>query len=175
MSSQVVVITGLMASGKSTVAQAVAEKLPRSVHLRGDVFRKMIVSGRAEMTPEPSVEALVQLELRYRLACDSCATYATAGFNVVYQDVILGQHLEAVVSRLARFAPLVILLNPSFAEIAKRDASRPKTAYGGSWTPAALGASLRETPRLGHWIDTSSMTVPDTAALILNQWRDLQS
>lgn len=53
-----------MASGKSTVAQAAAERLPRSVHVRGDVFRRMIVSGRVEMTPDAPAEALRQLELR---------------------------------------------------------------------------------------------------------------
>lgn len=40
----VVLITGVMAAGKSTVAQLLAESLPRAVHVRGDVFRRMIVS-----------------------------------------------------------------------------------------------------------------------------------
>lgn len=44
--SAVVLVTGVMASGKSTVAQLLAERLPGSVHLRGDGFRQMIVSGR---------------------------------------------------------------------------------------------------------------------------------
>jgi chloramphenicol 3-O-phosphotransferase len=48
----VIVVTGVMAAGKSTVAQRLAERLPRAVHIRGDVFRRMIVTGRAEPTPE---------------------------------------------------------------------------------------------------------------------------
>ncbi|MGH3984613.1 MAG: adenylyl-sulfate kinase [Pseudonocardiaceae bacterium] len=47
----IIVITGLMASGKSTVAQALAQRLPLAAHVRGDAFRWMIVSGRAELTP----------------------------------------------------------------------------------------------------------------------------
>ena len=50
----IIMITGIMAAGKSTVAQQLAERLPKSVHLRGDVFRRMIVSGRAEMDFELS-------------------------------------------------------------------------------------------------------------------------
>src|SRR6266511_2446735 len=46
----VVVITGIQAAGKSTTAQALAERLPRSVHVRGDVFRRMVVGGRADLT-----------------------------------------------------------------------------------------------------------------------------
>lgn len=33
----VVLVTGVMASGKSTVAQALAERLPRAAHVRGDL------------------------------------------------------------------------------------------------------------------------------------------
>ena len=44
---QLILITGIMAAGKSTVAQHLAERLPNSVHLRGDVFRRMMVNGRA--------------------------------------------------------------------------------------------------------------------------------
>ncbi|MFD1828890.1 hypothetical protein ACFSJS_04325 [Streptomyces desertarenae] len=54
----VVLVTGVMASGESTVAQALAERLPRAAHVRGDVFRRMIVSGREEMLPDPSPGAL---------------------------------------------------------------------------------------------------------------------
>lgn len=52
------------AAGKSTVAEALAKRLDKCVHLRGDIFRKMIVSGREEMWERPSEEALSQLELR---------------------------------------------------------------------------------------------------------------
>lgn len=61
----VTLITGAMAAGKSTVAQALAERLSRSVHVRGDAFRRMIVAGRVEMTADPSPEAIAQLQLRY--------------------------------------------------------------------------------------------------------------
>ena len=51
---RVIVITGAMAAGKSTVAELLARRLPRSVHIHGDIFRTMIVNGRADMTPNPS-------------------------------------------------------------------------------------------------------------------------
>ena len=38
----IIVITGVMAAGKSTVAQLLAESLDESVHLRGDIFRRLI-------------------------------------------------------------------------------------------------------------------------------------
>jgi predicted kinase len=89
----VIVVTGIQAAGKSTVAQALAERLERSVHLRGDVFRRMVVSGRAEMGPaDPPAQATAQLLLRYRLAAMAADLYAGAGFTVVLQDRLAHEH-----------------------------------------------------------------------------------
>ena len=54
MEKAIYVITGVMASGKSTVTEILARSLDKCVHLRGDVFRKMIVTGREEMSQWPS-------------------------------------------------------------------------------------------------------------------------
>lgn len=43
-------LTGIMAAGKSSVAQALAGRFPQSVHLRGDIFRRMIVCGQTELS-----------------------------------------------------------------------------------------------------------------------------
>ncbi len=49
----VFLITGISAAGKSTVAQQLAERLTRSVHVRGDTFRQMIVNGRVDIRTRP--------------------------------------------------------------------------------------------------------------------------
>jgi adenylate kinase family enzyme len=46
----VIVISGIMAAGKSTVSQLLAERFQYGVHLRGDVFRRMTVSAQAGFT-----------------------------------------------------------------------------------------------------------------------------
>lgn len=83
MERAVVLVTGIQASGKSTVGQLLAERLPRSVHVRGDVFRRMVVTGRAVMTRLPSDAAVRQLRLRHRLTANACDEYFQAGFTVV--------------------------------------------------------------------------------------------
>lgn len=168
MASGVILITGIMASGKSTVAQALAERLPRSVHLRGDVFRRMIVNGRADMGADFGDEAMRQLRLRYELAAVVADGYCKAGFTVVYQDVIIGALLQEVVEHLKAMRPLhVIVLAPSPDVVAQREAGRSKVGYG-SWTPEMLDQGLRaETPRIGLWLDTSAQTAAETVDYIL--------
>src|SRR5215475_11403827 len=97
----VILVTGIQAAGKSAVAQALAQRLDRSVHVRGDLFRRMVVNGRVEMGPaNPPPEAVRQLKLRYQLASAAADSYAHAGFTVVLQDIIIGSHLTEVVSAL---------------------------------------------------------------------------
>ncbi|MFH8500064.1 AAA family ATPase [Streptomyces coeruleorubidus] len=164
----VVLVTGVMAAGKSTVAQALAETLPRAAHVRGDVFRRMIVSGRQEYVPGAGDEAEAQLRLRYRLSAATADAYAEAGFTAVVQDVVLGEDLRTYAG-LVRTRPLyVVVLAPRPEAVAAREAERPKTGYGDAWTVGMLDEALRtRTPRIGLWLDTSELTVEQTVEAIL--------
>jgi chloramphenicol 3-O-phosphotransferase len=163
----VVLITGIQAAGKSTTAQTLAERLPRSVHLRGDVFRRMIVTGRAEMTPDPTDEAIGQLRLPYRLAAEVSDAYFQAGFTVIAQDVILGDDLAEMTTLIRSRPLLVVVLAPPADIIAAREARRDKTAYG-AWTVNQLNEVLEHhTPRIGLWLDTSHQTPAETVDEIL--------
>ncbi|UED86123.1 AAA family ATPase [Streptomyces profundus] len=166
----VVVIAGVMAAGKSTVAQALAERLPAAAHVRGDTFRRMIVSGRVEPDPSAGPEAEAQLRLRYRLSAAVADGYAEAGVTAVVQDVVLGDDLSYLVGQVRSRPLYVVVLAPSPAAVAAREAARAKTAYAenGGWTVAALDGWLRErTPRIGRWLDTSSLDPAGTVDAIL--------
>ena len=170
----VILVTGIQAAGKSTVAQALAERLGRSVHVRGDLFRRMVVNGRAEMgSADPPPEAVRQLRLRYQLAAAVADGYADAGFTVVLQDIIIAGHLTDVVSAI-RTRPLYVIVLAPRAEVVQRreddrQAARGKTAYKpGDQSVAELDALFRaETPKIGMWIDTSDQTIDQTVDEIL--------
>ncbi|WP_163506467.1 AAA family ATPase [Fodinicola acaciae] len=166
----VYLITGAMAAGKSTVADLLARRFDRGVHVRGDVFRRMVVSGRAEMTADAGPEALRQLALRYRLAGMVADEYASAGFIVVVQDVSLGPAFDDFVDSVRTRPRYAIVLAPSAGALAARDARRDKTGYGDGWTPAAMDEMLRtETSRRGLWLDTTTLTPDQTVDAILEQ------
>ncbi|MEV4415145.1 AAA family ATPase [Catellatospora sp. NPDC049609] len=152
----VIVVTGIQAAGKSTIAQALAERLVRSVHVRGDLFRRMVVNGREEMgSAQPSAEAVRQLQLRYALAATVAAGYAEAGFTVVLQDIILGEDLVRMVDRIRSRPRYVVVLAPRPEAVQAREdtrrAERGKVAYKpGDEGVVELDAYLRrETPGSG--------------------------
>ncbi|WP_293341170.1 AAA family ATPase [Microcoleus sp. CAWBG58] len=170
---QIILITGNMAAGKSSVAQSLAERLPKSVHLRGDIFRRMIVNGQAQMALNLSPEAYQQLQLRYHLAAMVARQYLQAGFTVVYQDIIIGLTLAEVVASFHDVLLSIIVLCPKPEVVAARDAARLKTGYANDAMVYAFDRILRtETPRLGYWLDSSNLTVEETVDLILANLQD---
>jgi predicted kinase len=162
-----ILVTGIMAAGKSTVAQLLAERLPRSVHLRGDVFRRMIVNGRAEMGRALSADARAQLALRQDLAIAAAGRYLDAGFDVVHQDIVLGDSLARVVRAYAGRPLHVVVLCPSAAAVAAREDARAKKGYRGIAVDDLDRALREDTPRIGLWLDSGPLTPEQTADAIL--------
>lgn len=161
------VVTGIMASGKSTIADQLARRYDRSVHVRGDVFRRMVVSGAAPMDPGAGAEAERQLRMRYRLAARTAAAYHAAGFTVVVQDTILGAHLPRFIDALGVDPVYLVVLAPRPDVVAERERQRDKTGYR-AWTPELLDREFRScTPHLGLWLDTSAMTVAESVDAIV--------
>ncbi|HEU5101991.1 MAG TPA: AAA family ATPase [Roseiflexaceae bacterium] len=165
---KIIMITGNMAAGKSSVAQALAERFPKSVHLRGDVFRRMIVNGQAEMSFDLSAEAYRQLRLRYQLAASAAQLYLQAGFTVIYQDIVIGPELAEVVASYHEMPLYLVVLCPAADVVAARDLARAKTGYVDDAMVLAFERALRtETPRLGYWLDSSRLTIEQTVDQIL--------
>jgi chloramphenicol 3-O-phosphotransferase len=164
---KVIVITGAMAAGKSTVADLLAIRLPKSVHIHGDMFRRMVVSGRADMTPNPSPDAMAQLNLRYDLAAMVADRCAEDGFDAIVQDVILGKDLADFVKRIASPERYLVVLSPSMSALDWREEQRIKNGYV-HLSAGALDEMLRrETAQIGYWLDSSSQTPEETVDSIL--------
>jgi hypothetical protein len=127
----------------------------------------MIVSGRVDPAPGTEAQWRAQLDLRYDLATAAADRYARAGFTVIYQD-ILTDALARVAEALKVWSPGVVVLCPSAAALAEREAGRPKSGYKGGWTPDAFDAMVRaETPRIGLWLDTTGLDLAATIDAIL--------
>ena len=166
---RIILITGVMAAGKSTVAQHLAEQLPRAVHLRGDVFRKMIVTGREEMKQDASEEAFRQLRMRYQLTANAARGYWENGFDVVVQDNYYGAMLPAMLDLLDGLPVSVVVLCPSPETVAAREAGRGKRGYGGYDVRPLWESFMAETPRIGLWLDTTHLTGEETVEQIMKE------
>jgi chloramphenicol 3-O-phosphotransferase len=174
---KVVLVTGMQAAGKSTVAPLLASRLgPPAATLDGDVFYRGVVAGAEVMTPDPSPEALRQLELRYDASALVAQHYADAGFDFVCSDIILGEHVQKWFAGLRGVETYLVVLIPSVESIVEREIGRGGNNSYRDWqTPGgsladgvrALQAGLEEIPRRGLWLDTTGQTPEQSVDAIL--------
>ncbi|MBD5787190.1 AAA family ATPase [Cellulosimicrobium terreum] len=161
----VLVVTGAMAAGKSTVADALARSLPLAAHVRGDMFRRFVVSGQASMDPPLSAAGRAQLDLRHALAAQAADTYAAAGITAVVQDILLGPDLVRFTERVRTRPCYAVVLTPDASTLAARDSARHKRGYG-AWSADEFAAEARATPG-GLHVDTTGWTAEQTVRHVL--------
>jgi hypothetical protein len=166
-------ITGAQASGKSTVAEGLARRFDRGVHVRGGQFYRWAVKGWVHVGSTEAAEARRLLDLRYRLSSVVAIEYATAGFTTIVQDNIYGEDVVAWLDRVPGPTHLVVL-RPRIEVVEQRDAARRrlsgKIAYRGGFTPAINDQHVATTPSdLGLWIDTSDQTPEQTVDEIVSR------
>lgn len=171
----VIAVTGIMASGKTTVAGLLARRFPSGVHIEADALQRMIVAGGAwvEEPGEPQGEAARQLRLRLRNMCLLARSFYAAGFSVVLDDIILGARWGELQDELRDVPFTLVVLAPAVEVVAgQRDRGRDKPPLGSTWA-AYLDRELRATMAgIGLWIDTSAQTPQATVEAI---WRHLAS
>jgi predicted kinase len=165
-----IVVTGIMAAGKSTVARLLAERFPKGVHIEADVLQRMVVSGE-EWVNHPGVptgEAANQLRLRLKNMCLLGRSFFEEGFSVVLDDIIIGDRWQELRNELHGLPFSLVVLAPSVEVVTRhRDQNRPKVPQGGEWA-AYLDKELRTTMAgLGLWIDSSAQTPLETVEQIL--------
>lgn len=165
-----IVITGIMAAGKSTIARLLAHHFARGVHIEADMLQRMIVSGGVWVNQpgEPDGEAAQQLRLRLKHMCLLGRSFFEAGFTVVLDDIIMGDRWKHLQEELHGLPYSLVVLAPHVDVVSsQRDVNRAKDPQGHAWA-AYLDHALRTTMAdIGHWIDTSEQTPEETVEQIL--------
>ena len=176
MAGPVWLITGAQASGKSTVADLLAQRFDRGVHVRGGQFYRWAVRGWVHFDGADQTEARRLLDLRYHLSALVADEYAAAGFTTVVQDNIYGPDVARWLDSIRARPRYLVVLRPSVAVVEarhdERRRQRGKVAYRGGYTAALNDAHLAATPDVGLWLDTSAQTPGDTVDEILARAAD---
>lgn len=164
------VVTGIQASGKSTVGLALAQTLSRAVFIDGDTVGDMVVSGAEPMTDPPSEGAVEQLFFRYAGSLVLADTYRAAGFDAVIADNIFGEFLTDYLHIAAPETVHLVMLHPAVEAVQQREDGRGKDAYGNGYSVQGLWDAVESaTPRVGLWLDTSAMSVSEVVLEIIRR------
>lgn len=89
-------------------------------------------------------------------------------FGTPVKEVVLGPALREVVAAFAGEALPVVVLCPSPQVVASCAAARAKQGYSPDFPVDAFDQTFRsETPAIGRWLDTSALSVTESAEEIL--------
>lgn len=169
----IILVTGAQAAGKSTVGRLLAERFDRGAFIEGDVMWKLVVSGRVDMSPEPSEEALRQFDLRITNGALLAGSLFDAGFTAVHAEIVMEHGLPRYVGKVHGRPLFIVMLRPSPEVIAERERGRGSSAYR-DWPSVAEGVAafyeaIEATPKLGLWVDSSDQSPEETVDEIIDR------
>lgn len=170
--NNIIFITGMSGSGKSTTCRGVVEHFPQAMHIDVDQLRQMMVTGRAK-PGQPDVvteEWVTQLQLARSTATYMANLYASEGVDVVIDDFCWPPNFAEYYAALFE-NPAVhrVLLLPTQSALAERITKRggPFADVFVKNTPYVY-SYLESMPKDG-WIvlDSSDWTVEQTVHEVL--------
>jgi hypothetical protein len=162
----ILVVSGLPGVGKSTLAAALAHRLPRAAHIEADDLPRMIVSGGEWPGVDPATgEAERQLRLRLHNACVLARSFREAGFMAIVDDIVAGPRFADLVEDLDGIPFGFVMLVPGFEHVKARWRAMD-SPFVDQWD--WIDTEIRErTPRVGLWLDTTSLSINETVDTVI--------
>jgi adenylylsulfate kinase-like enzyme len=161
-------ISGLPATGKSTIGKAIAERIAPSARICEELVDEMIVNGWvAPLGGDPAM-ARRQRDLATRNRCSLADNFADAGYFPVVEHLILDRGQLDLVRASLRTRPLLLVVLTASMEVRlRRNTERPPIDQVPPEYVYPDDAMRRELGGAGWWLDNSALTVEVTAELVL--------
>ena len=166
----ITLIVGVPGAGKTTVARALAARLPRAACIEGDLVQHhFTVTGLVGPGEPPAEESDRQLKLRWENCACLARNFWAAGFAVVVEHAASRRSwIERFVRGVGRCPVSLVVLAPPLAVALERDRRRPDKQVAHLFAHMD-GEMRRELAGLGWWLDTSGLSVEESVERVLTE------
>ncbi len=159
-------ITGPAGVGKSTISNAVAEKLSKSVLIEGDDIYHQVVGGYVAPWKDGN-----HLEIFWKVSGDILKDYLEAGYDVIFNYIIDEEDLEIFKKEICGFAIKFIVLMIDEKTLLERDAQRPEDCQMKERCVVLLNSFKKKNFEEKYIIDTGKSSVEESAEEIISDER----
>jgi predicted kinase len=168
----IVVVSGPMGAGKTTIGTALATRLDRAAIINGYRVQQLIASGlsspRSQLEADATAGAFAeQLRVRLRASCALAKSFVAAGFTAIIEEHVVGERVEHLLEDLAGTPFSFIQLGATFDALTAREQARGTDGYlrWGDWSELLE----KQTRKIGLWLDTTDRSADETLAEILDR------
>jgi predicted kinase len=165
------IVTGMPGAGKTTIASLLARLIPRAAQVSGDAVNAMIGSDYVWFMGQPTQEALRQDELCNRNMCSLANNFIDFGFTTLMDTVLADRaELDFFIALMSPRPVRLVILDPGVEVCRKRNAGRdPEDRFEFDGYERLRTDMRREFGDIGWWLDTSAMTVDQTAETLATE------
>src|SRR5260221_38596 len=120
---KLIILNGPTGTGKNRISTLIGKKRQHCSGIDFDVLRNMF--AQPHKAPWEGEEGRQQQLLGVKQACLLVRSFLENNFDVILLDVLSDETAQIYQENLQQFSPKLVLLLPTFAEIQRRNLTRP--------------------------------------------------
>lgn len=158
------VITGPAGVGKSTISKKVAESKSKSAMIEGDEIYHQVVGSYQSPWKEGN-----HLDVFWEICINTINTYLENDYDVIFNYIVGLENLEIIKQKFSKYDTKFVVLMVDEETLLKRDKERPLDWQMGERCIELLNSFKSKGYDNKNMLDTSNITVEETAKIILNE------
>jgi len=124
----IIFISGIPGSGKTTIANKLSKKIENSVLINGDTIRDFVKNGYespARLISETTNKSLSQYNISKDIQIYSAVLYAKQGYTVIVDDCLFNNYFEKYFKKkLKKLKYIKILIHPDLSQSQSQNSTR---------------------------------------------------
>ena len=158
------IITGPSGVGKSTISKKIAESKSKSALIEGDYIYSQVIGGYVSAWKDGN-----HLDVFWDICLNTIESYLSYDYDVIFNYIVTPDIIKIIKERFKNYAIKFVVLITDEEIILKRDSQRPLDCQMKERCIILLKNFKNRNYDKKHFLDSSNLSVDETAYIIENQ------